>query len=210
MDNNPLSANSTYRFTPTNNAPLTPTEQNIKTYKKGETLLSNIANSNFSGLVISGLIYLIGENANSERCIIDYFEKGDLLYQQSLLQLADNTFYVLAKTNCEINLVNLQSFNINPPNSENNLVNLLSKFERKRTTHTYILQQRKLRNKLLLYFKYLSHKHHKDNFILPLCYTDLADYLATDRSALMRELKKLNDDKLIKSEKRKITLLTTI
>ena len=35
----------------------------------------------------------------------------------------------------------------------------------------------------------------------------LADYLAVDRSAMMREIKKLNQDNIIKSDKRKVTLL---
>ena len=41
-------------------------------------------------------------------------------------------------------------------------------------------------------------------------YTNLADYLAVDRSAMMRELKKLNSNGIIKSDKQKITLLHKI
>ena len=38
-------------------------------------------------------------------------------------------------------------------------------------------------------------------------YTDLADYLSVDRSAMMRELKNLKEDKLIKDTNKKITIL---
>ena len=38
-------------------------------------------------------------------------------------------------------------------------------------------------------------------------YIELADYLAVDRSAMTRELKNLADERLIKREDKKITLL---
>jgi len=37
--------------------------------------------------------------------------------------------------------------------------------------------------------------------------TDLADYLIVDRAAMMREIKKLKDDKIISKNGKKITLL---
>jgi CRP-like cAMP-binding protein len=45
-------------------------------------------------------------------------------------------------------------------------------------------------------------------FMLPFTYTDLADYLSIDRSAMMRELKNLKDDGFIKTNGKKITLIS--
>ena len=42
---------------------------------------------------------------------------------------------------------------------------------------------------------------------LPFSYTDLADYLSVDRSAMSRELKSLEDDNFITRNGKKITLL---
>ena len=53
----------------------------------------------------------------------------------------------------------------------------------------------------------LSRKNNSKSFDLPLNYTSLADYLAVDRSALMRELKSLKDDNIIKDINKRITLL---
>ena len=39
--------------------------------------------------------------------------------------------------------------------------------------------------------------------------SNLADYLCVDRSAMMRELKKLNDEKIILSEKKTVTILNS-
>ena len=47
----------------------------------------------------------------------------------------------------------------------------------------------------------------KNTFYLPLPLSDLADYLSVDRSAMMREIKKMNEENIIISEKRKITVI---
>ena len=43
----------------------------------------------------------------------------------------------------------------------------------------------------------LSKKKKSKRFNLPITYIELADYLSVDRSAMMRELKKLKSDKII-------------
>ena len=56
-------------------------------------------------------------------------------------------------------------------------------------------------------FILLSTSFNSKSFNLNYSYTDLADYLAIDRSAMMRELKNLKEDRLIKDVNKKITLL---
>ena len=45
------------------------------------------------------------------------------------------------------------------------------------------------------------------SFTIPYNYTDLADFLSVDRSAMMREIKLLIDDGFVKKDGNKITLL---
>jgi len=71
-----------------------------------------------------------------------------------------------------------------------------------------VLSRRSIREKLLCYFSQQRSKAGKDTFRLPFSLSMLADYIATDRSAMMRELKKMRDEKLIESDGREITLLT--
>ena len=62
-----------------------------------------------------------------------------------------------------------------------------------------------LTSRLLVIF---AKKKGKKSFYLPLTYTELADYLSIDRSAMMREIKTLIDEGFItKEEKNKIKLL---
>ena len=71
-----------------------------------------------------------------------------------------------------------------------------------------ILSNKTIRNKLLAYFKVISKKNNSKIIYLPYNYTDLADYLGVDRSAMYRELKHLKDEGLIETKNRKITLKT--
>ena len=77
----------------------------------------------------------------------------------------------------------------------------------KRNERIELLTKRSIRNKLLAYFELQAKKKNAKTFDLSYSYTDLADYLCVDRSALMRELKNLKEDKLIKDINKKITLL---
>lgn len=71
-----------------------------------------------------------------------------------------------------------------------------------------ILSKKTIRDKLLSYFRILSQNSFSKTFTLPFSLTDLADYLSVDRSAMMREIKALKEDGIIKKmDKNKFTLL---
>ena len=63
------------------------------------------------------------------------------------------------------------------------------------------------KGKILAYFDLVSKRSLRKTFSLPYSYTDLADYLSVDRSAMMREIKLLIDEGFIKKNGNKITLL---
>lgn len=68
-----------------------------------------------------------------------------------------------------------------------------------------VLSRRTIREKLLCYFRHMAGK--AGTFVLPFSLSTLADYIATDRSAMMRELKKLKEEGLVRSDGRRFTLL---
>ena len=59
----------------------------------------------------------------------------------------------------------------------------------------------------MAYFSMLSAKAGSSYFPLPFSQTSLADYICVDRSAMMRELKRMNEDGLIETDRRNIKLL---
>ena len=69
-----------------------------------------------------------------------------------------------------------------------------------------VLSRRSIREKLLCYFRQLSAHSGGGSFTLPFSLSVLADYIATDRSAMMRELKRLREEGAIRSNGRRFTL----
>lgn len=60
--------------------------------------------------------------------------------------------------------------------------------------------------KLLCYFHQQAERNHGTSFMLPFSFSVLADYIATDRSAMMRELRHLKEEGLVQTEGRRVTL----
>ena len=69
-----------------------------------------------------------------------------------------------------------------------------------------VLSRRSIREKLLCYFRQLSQQAGSRTFTLPFSLSTLADYIATDRSAMMRELKRLREEGSVRSDGRQFTI----
>ena len=59
----------------------------------------------------------------------------------------------------------------------------------------------------MIYFAYLAELGSSKNIRLPIPLSDLSGYICADRSAMMREIKNMNDDGLISSKGQNILLL---
>lgn len=88
-----------------------------------------------------------------------------------------------------------------------NMLRLISEKAQALSRRVDVLSRRSIREKLLCCFRQLSEREGSDSFTLPFSLSTLADYIATDRSAMMRELKRLREEGLIRSSGRQITLL---
>ena len=87
-----------------------------------------------------------------------------------------------------------------------NMLKLISDKAQSLSERVDVLSRRSIREKLLCYFRQLAERAGSDAFTLPFSLSVLADYIATDRSAMMRELKRLREEGIICSEGRRITL----
>lgn len=88
-----------------------------------------------------------------------------------------------------------------------NMLRLIAGKAQALTERIDVLSRRSIREKLLCYFRQQADKTGANHFILPFSLSLLADYIATDRSAMMRELKRLREEKLITTDGREVTLL---
>ena len=88
-----------------------------------------------------------------------------------------------------------------------NMLGLLSDKAQALSERVDVLSRRSIREKLLCYFRQQAGKSGGDAFTLPFSFSVLADYIATDRSAMMRELRHLKEQGVLRTDGRKITIL---
>ena len=89
-----------------------------------------------------------------------------------------------------------------------NLLKLMSEKTQALSEHLEVLSRRTTREKLLAYFSLLSAKNRSAYFTLPFSQTSLADYICVDRSAMMRELRRMSDEGLLEIDRRNVKLTT--
>lgn len=71
-----------------------------------------------------------------------------------------------------------------------------------------ILSNKTIKDKVLSYCSLMVNNGGGYTFTLPMSYTAFAQYLCVDRSAMMRELKKLTTQKILAINKKQITILS--
>ena len=87
-----------------------------------------------------------------------------------------------------------------------NMFQLVADQARRLSRRVEVLSRRSIRDKLLCYFQLCRLEAGTDTFPLPFTLSALADYISTDRSAMMRELKKLREEGLVAVEGRRVAL----
>ena len=180
-----------------------------RTYKKNEIIIRFTKETDELGIIKSGRAYLISINGDGQKAIIDCFERGDSFCGENYPADGLNACYIIAKSSCTVEFVSYSRLRSRAGElkSAGKLFDfLLGRSVRRNFIHTEILSQRSIRLKLLCYFEYLKGRQKSTQITLPMTYSDLADYIAADRSALMREVKNLSSEGVITADGKRITL----
>lgn len=186
-------------------------------FSSGEEICSYNKNPNVLGIVLNGKAYVKKLDSNGNFFILETLLKNgvfsdvlsytatDVNYisvyaveQTTVLFLDANAIFKRCQNACEYHstfIYNLMLYVVNRSKT------LSSRIE--------ILTNKSIKDKLLSYFSLLANTNNSNSFLVPMSYTNLAQYLCVDRSAMMRELKKLNDNGVILTNKRQVTVLKT-
>lgn len=177
----------------------------IKEYKKDEIILSESENVNNIGIIISGCARSIKSDTTGKTTIITLLNEGS--YVGILLAASKNRLSpvsVLASDNtiilyipidnvfrrCEKNCVRHEILT-------RNLFDGLSQKAMVLHDRNDCLIKSSLRDKIMTYLIKISKEQNNAEFILPLDRNGLSEYLNADRSALSRELSKMQKDGII-------------
>ena len=182
-------------------------------YAKNKRILNNLISNNFICIILKGSIEITRIDVEGNKRLIDSYETNNLFCSLSYSFKNEET-EITTKEETKVIIIDFNSIinmNENKLSIYNtflkNLTIILSKIIVKSNERIEVLSNKSIRDKLLDYFKIQSKKNNSKVIYLPVSYTELADYLAVNRSALSREIKNLKDDGLIETRGRRIKLL---
>ena len=181
-------------------------------FKKDSIIMNYIGNTSTVGIIINGTAELIRNDYNGNRTIIETLTKDDI-FGEVFSSYNIDELSIKASEETEIIFIDYchiikRCTKACPYHSKlvENTLDILSEKIVNNNERIEILAKRTIREKLLAYFDIMSKKKLSKTFTIPFTYTDLADYLGIDRSAMQRELKNLKEDNIIKTNNKKITL----
>ena len=188
-------------------------EKNIK-YKKGDTIINAGEPVKNIGLVLSGSIQILKDDFNGSRSIIAQFYPSEIFAEALVCAQAEKSpVTAAAAADCEIAFIPFHNITDYSPLTKkfqskiiSNMLNILAEkniFLNNKIEH---LSKRSIREKLLSYLKEESRKHNSKEFSIPFNRYELADFLFLDRSAMSRELGKMQNDDLIEFNKNRFKL----
>ncbi len=187
-------------------------QSNTLFYKSNQTIAYSIGNRKIIGIIEEGSANLVRYDYDGKRDIIEEMNEGDI-FSDLFLSTSNVELSVISTTDCKVTFIEYDDLIEEAKKSDtalvlvDNLIRLMANKLVKRNERIELLTTRSIRNKLLNYFELQAKKNNSKSFNLMYSYTDLADYLSVDRSAMMRELKNLKEDKLITDTNKKITIL---
>ncbi len=188
-------------------------EQN---FKKGSIILSAGTKPGVIGIVISGSITILSDDIWGNRTILSNVKRGGL-FAEAYAMLEDEPLLVdvMANEDCCILFLKIKKA-LSPSKSPESwnykfIQNLLMISSRKnlilsgRSFHT---APKTIRGRVMSYLNAISLQKGAKEFDIPFDRQQLADYLNLERSALSKELGKMQKERIISTRKNHFKLLT--
>lgn len=187
----------------------------VKSYLTGDTICSFTDNSNFVGIVKNGMANIYRTDINGTRTVLESVSNneifGKIFYSNNLLT---DEITVICEKDCEIMFIDYFHITKRCANAcerhsvlVQNMLEIMSLRASILAERVEVLSRRTIKEKIITYFVLCSNRNASNTFEIPFSYTTLAEYLCIDRSAMMRELKNLKNQGVIKTEKRKVELV---
>lgn len=189
-----------------------------KDYSSGETILTYDSGTPKRVEILErGNARLQILNEEGDVFLIDHIVDGDVFGEPFALPLDRFAYIVTAETDCRVLFLDYAHI-IKPCENTcahhsqiiSNLFIMAAQKSQRLSLHISLLNQNTTRDKILAYLNYAASICTKDRdgfFTIPMSLVDLAEYLNVDRSAMMREIKSLKQERLIDGSRRDFRLL---
>lgn len=184
-------------------------------YEAGALISEFDGEQNAVGVLLSGSADLVRLDADGNRTILETLEEGGVFGEVLAFSGAGgDSIFLECRRDCRVLYLDYDQITKRCENAcachsqvVTNLFQLLSKKSLHLSRRIEVLACRSIREKLLCFFEQLADEHGSRTFPLPFSLSMLADYISTDRSAMMREMRKMREEDLISTEGRSVTLL---
>lgn len=190
-------------------------------YKKGEKILTYSGEGTDErdmhvAVLHHGAAHLEVLDANGDVFNLETYGDGDVFGELFTLPISSNEYTVYADDACRVVFLDYKHV-ITPCEHSckhhsqliSNLLVMTAQKTQELSFHLSILNQRTIREKLLVYLKYIRTQcgaNNQKEFEIPMSLSHLAGFLCVDRSAMMRELKSMKTDGLLDSNQRRFVL----
>ena len=187
----------------------------IYNFNKNEEILSTIKNENIVCILLEGHAEIVNIDYNGNEFLVEELLPNSV-FGSNISEINSSECQIRSLENSRVLVINYNRlistdyithnyYNI----FINNLFDIIHTRLKEKNDRIRILTKKTIRDKLLEYFESEYKKSRSKNIYLPNSFKELADYFAVNRSAMFRELKSLKDEKFIKIDGKKITLLYT-
>ena len=183
-------------------------------FQNGETIMEYSCSMKKIGLIQEGraVLYCCDEDGNEY--VIDELNQDSVFGEPFLLPSDAQHYYVCAATQTKVLFIDYEHVIKRCENAchhhsqiVSNLLQMIALRSRQQTDRIYMLSRSSTRKKLMAYLHSLAAEKGTKKYKIPMSYTDLAQYLSVDRSAMMREIKNLTKMGVLRREGRNVELL---
>ncbi len=182
----------------------------IHPFRAGEPLLSG--DGRRIGLILRGQAELVRIERDGGRTVLELLPAGGLFGEPLAFSAAGDSLVAVGLQNGEAMFLDYDRLSrpcgrVCPCHTAmiDNLFRLLSEKSRRLSERIEVISRRSIREKLLCYCRLYAGPD-GDSFELPFSLSALAAYICADRSAMMRELKRMREEGLLSFEKRRVRL----
>ena len=181
----------------------------VKRYSKGQFILFDGEVVSHMGVVIRGNVHMMKEDVWGHQTLLTYMTKGDLLGESFAMCQETNSFVsFLSASDTEILFLDIR--HILTPCRNNcafhrrltqNMFDLLGQKNIQLMEKIEILSKATLREKILAFLSMQAQQQDSKYIRLSLSRAEMASYLCTNRSSMIRELSAMRKDGLIDFDK---------
>lgn len=180
-----------------------------------QVILSCGEQQDMIGVLLSGSAELLRLHEGGGQTVLETMEEGSVFGEElAFTGYHDGSAVIECREDCTVLFMRYDQITKRCENAcschsqvVTNLFLLLSKKSLHLSRRVEVLACRTIREKLLCFFRQEADFAGSQSFSLPFSLSMLADYIGADRSAMMRELKRLRDEGLVRTENRSVTLL---